>query len=376
MKEILLVTPSFEAGGTNSSLLSLLSSFGECDITIFPMSRCGSFKDKFASVPLVSEDTLLSLWFGNFAEFSVGHKLMALALKPIKKISARFGLNLEKKLLRRTAAKKKFGGYDMVIGYQEGSATEFASLIPAKEHVAWIHCNLHHSKLDYRRYTASYGACNKVVCVSESGKGAFDSIYPQFAGKSTVIYNVINASAIRKASEIPDRLVGQIPENYPVLLSVGRFDPIKQFERIPEIAARLKQHVSNFKWIIVGDGDPNVRKQIQDNITRFDVIDNVILAGFKANPYPLFRRANLYVCTSQSEACPMVFLEANVVGTPVVSNDFPSAHELIDNESAICKLDSMDTTIAKFLNKRSTIVVDVPQVLSRSMTSLEAILTD
>lgn len=47
----------------------------------------------------------------------------------------------------------------------------------------------------------------------------------------------------------------------------------------------------------------------------------------------IWGEADLYVCLSESETCPMVFLEAQLFNLPIVNTYFPSANEFIDNES-------------------------------------------
>lgn len=276
-------------------------------------------------------------------------------------------------MLKRVAHKQIFSGYDTVIGYQEGCATEFAACIPAEKHISWIHCNIRHSKLNFTRYNQSYKRSDTIVCVSQSGKDAFDEIYPMYAAKSIVVYNLIATLDIKSLSLKPEPMLQQIAPNDFVLVTVGRFDYIKQFDKIPEIASSLKKFVPNFKWFIIGDGAHDIKKQIEDNIVKYQVSENIILTGFKSNPYPFFRKADLYVCTSKSEACPMVFLEAYTVGTPVISNDFPSAHELIENASSICNLENMADTISNLIKSEPQQSVGVPKIINQSYSALKTI---
>lgn len=376
MTKILFVIPSFQTGGTNSSLIALLDVLKQYDVTVFSMSQCGAFKERFASVNMINEEFSLSLWFGNFLEFNFWYKVLAFTIKFFKRFTVKIGVDWEKSMLKRVAHKQKFAGFDIVIGYQEGCATEFAAYIPAKKHISWIHCNLKHSELVLNRYEHSYNLSDAIVCVSQNGKNVFDELYPMYALKSVVIYNMINTSNIKSASLIQEPMLQQIEPNDFVIVTVGRFDYIKQFNKIPEIASSLKMFVSNFKWFIIGDGNADIKKQIEDNIEKYQVSGFVKLTGYKSNPYPFFRRADLYVCTSISEACPMVFLEANTLGTPVVSNDFPSAHELISHIGSICSLDAMPKTIAWHLRNSSQENIQIINAASNSYSKLSSIFAE
>ena len=51
----------------------------------------------------------------------------------------------------------------------------------------------------------------------------------------------------------------------------------------------------------------------------FYTLINVQLLGFKENPYPYIKEADLFVCASIHESYCLVVAESLVVGTPVVS---------------------------------------------------------
>lgn len=356
MRKVLFIIPSFEVGGTNTSLLSIINAIkDECDLSVFAISNTGEFKDKFTGTRQINSCKALSLWYGNFNEMGVKDKVFASLIKGFKRLAVFFNLDIENIILKYTAKAKRLSEYDTVVGFQEGNATALASFIPAKNHISWIHCNLKYSNINYKKYINSYGISDNVVCVSKSGQQAFDEIYPNFRHKSTVIYNLINRNKIINLSTAIDNDVVSIPKNTYTILSVGRFHPIKQFSKIPEIAFKIKRYHCNFQWLIAGDGDESEKQAIKHEIQKYGVEKEVTLVGFKDNPYPLFAKADLYVCTSLSEACPMVFLEANVLDTPVVSNDFPSAHELISNSTgSICSLVEMHRVIIGYIGNRCT----------------------
>ena len=145
--------------------------------------------------------------------------------------------------------------------------------------------------------------------------------------------------------------------------------------RIPSIAAKLKEKSLNFKWLIIGDGPEIERNKIQRQMDLCGVNDRVIMLGYKDNPYPYFKRANIYVCTSESEACPMVFLEANTLNTFVISNDFPSAHELIeDGSGTICSISDISNIILQYIDKKSKINIGHNTIMDNSFAKLKILL--
>jgi hypothetical protein len=107
---------------------------------------------------------------------------------------------------------------------------------------------------------------------------------------------------------------------------------VKQFERIPLIAYRIKKLTTKpFFWYIIGSGE--TEETIRSEIKKYNLQKTVVLLGAKDNPYPYVRTADLLVCTSSSESFSYVIAEAKVLHTPVLSNQFPVAKEVVDNMS-------------------------------------------
>lgn len=205
------------------------------------------------------------------------------------------------------------------------------NLAPQKK-ITWIHC-------DYDRAVPSgiselyyYEKFQNIVCVSKYTRNKFVERYPMLADKAIYIYNLLDSYRILSLSEeVIDDI--RFANNVFTIISVGRIDPVKQFVRIPQIAKTLLDDGIDFCWYILG-GPTNSREflKIENEIHTLGVSANVILLGPKSNPYPYFKQSNLYVSTSISEACPMVFNEAKLLGLPIVSLDFESANEFISEE--------------------------------------------
>lgn len=57
----------------------------------------------------------------------------------------------------------------------------------------------------------------------------------------------------------------------------------------------------------------------------------VKLIGFKNNPYPYIKNANLFVCSSRHESFSLVVAESLILSTPVISTYCTGPTELLDN---------------------------------------------
>ena len=104
----------------------------------------------------------------------------------------------------------------------------------------------------------------------------------------------------------------------------------------------------------MGGGSAEDTDKIKTAIESNGVMDKVIMLGARTNPFPYLKRANLLVSTSESEACPMIFNEAKILGTPIVSANFGSAHEFIKQgvDGYISSIEEMHNTISKLIEDK------------------------
>ncbi len=144
----------------------------------------------------------------------------------------------------------------------------------------------------------------------------------------TRIYNpVVTAQAQALALE-PIADAADLAE--PFILAVGRLNQLKRFDRLIEAYAQtdLRKHC---KLLILGDGE--LRAELEQQIARAGLTDQVILGGYELNPYKYMARAEFQVMSSDTEAYPVVLIEALSLGCPVISTDCPSGpREIIQHE--------------------------------------------
>ena len=139
---------------------------------------------------------------------------------------------------------------------------------------------------------------------------------------------------------------------------------IKQFQEIPKIVSNIKKQTSRpFCWYIIGSG--SCEQWIRSEIEKYNVQDSVVLLGPKDNPYPFIRQANLLVCTSMAESFSYVIAEGKILHTPVVSNNFPVAYEVLDeNCGYISSIDEMPELLHKLINDENGIYSKVKESIS------------
>ncbi len=353
MKKVLFIIPTLAAGGTNSSLSSYYSLLKEkYDIRVFPISHIPFNCYVFDKV-LIRQHFLLTCFFANFYDLSWSQKIPSLFLKSFGFLFRFFGVNFGDMLCKSSVRRlEKGNAFDCVVGFEEGRATRFASLFKTKNKIAWIHCNYNAYLPKDKTEEKLYAAFRRVVCVSDYTAKVFTERYPSLIQNTMAIHNVIDTSRIVKMSDEPLDDTRFLHKGI-IILSVGRFSTVKRFREIPLMASKIKSNGIEFLWYVIGPDDGSGELQLFNaNVTKYEVEDCVIWLGGKSNPYPYFKKSDLFVCLSESEACPMVFKEAELLGTPIVTTDFPSAYELInDNNGIISPIENLAESIIFLLDK-------------------------
>lgn len=330
-KNLLFIVPNLRYGGTISSLNVMYSYLkNNYNIWVYTLTYQNDADLSFSN-KIIYPNSLLSLYYSNSKELFGFKKIVALLIKFLcRNIKYRsFSLlNVFMKFDKIKLAKMPF---DKLIAFQEGPATLFGSDIDIHNKIAWVHCSYDYYINDgdeleiYKKY-------NHIVCVSRETSRVFREYYPILSDKVSTIYNLIDEQRILRLSheDINDVIINK---NILNIISVGRISPVKRFECIPEIANDLIKKGVDFHWYIVGPNcSTELKNRIENNIIDYNVKDYVSFIGGRVNPYPYFKACDVCVCLSDSEACPMIFIEANLLGLMVVTTNFPSASEFIKHE--------------------------------------------
>ena len=106
-----------------------------------------------------------------------------------------------------------------------------------------------------------------------------------------------------------------------VLLSVGRLDPVKGFDRLIRCFAKIHERRPEWTLRLVGEGSE--RAKLETLIRENGLEGAVCLTGRldAAGVETEMRRASLYAMASHSEGFGIVLIEAQSCGLPVVAFD-------------------------------------------------------
>ena len=223
--------------------------------------------------------------------------------------------------------------YDIEVAYLECGATKVISTSSNKKakKIAWVHCNLSKkiSNIDSfkRKSIKWYKKFHKIVCVSQDVAKGFNSIYAN-EFDTEVIYNVIDDYSIReKANENVDDF--SFNEKIPTIVSVGRLSIEKRFDRLIEAHKILLAEGILNNLLIIGEGDE--KESLKQTINALGVQDSVTLLGFKGNPYPYIKKADLLACSSDYEGFSSFVAEGLILGKAIATTNCGGMEELLGN---------------------------------------------
>ena len=221
--------------------------------------------------------------------------------------------------------------YDIEVAYLECGATKVISTSTNKKarKLAWVHCDLSKKISNINEFKKKsvnwYKKFNKVACVSRDVERSFKSIYGN-EFDTEVIYNVIDDFSIKeKANENVEGY--SFDKKIPTIVSVGRLSAQKRFDRLIKAHKTLLDEGFSNKLLIIGEGDE--REKLEQLIKTSDLQDTVTLAGFRSNPYPYIKNADLLVCSSDYEGFSSFVAEGLILGKAVVTTNCTGMEELL-----------------------------------------------
>jgi len=136
----------------------------------------------------------------------------------------------------------------------------------------------------------------------------------------TTIYNPVVDNTLSELAAQPLQHPWFDPGQPPVILSVGRLIPQKDFCTLLRAFALLRGE-KNIRLVILGEG--RQRAELAALAQELGVAADLDMPGFVDNPYRYMARASVFALTSLYEGLPGVLIQALACGCPVLSTDCP-----------------------------------------------------
>ncbi len=196
------------------------------------------------------------------------------------------------------------------------------------------------------RYLAN--STDAVISISESEAEDLGSRLPGVRKKIRIIRNVVDPALIRQSAETP--LSSEIAEFFGrhggrnVVVMVARPDPLKNYDLAFASAAEVMRRRKGAAFLFVGIGsdDPASRKLVGEFRGR------VLAVPSAAETAPIVARSAIVMITSRKEGSPLIVLEAQCLGKPVVGTRVAGIRDVVGDgrDGVLCKEDPEEIATA------------------------------
>lgn len=174
-----------------------------------------------------------------------------------------------------------------------------------------------------------YPYARHIVAVSEGVADDLESMLRMDASRISAIPNPIVNGKILTLAEQPVSHPWLVDKSIPVVLAAGRLTPAKDFETLLQ-AFGIARKQRALRLMILGEGE--LRSDLETQVVRLGLTEDVALPGFIDNPYAYMKQADVFVLSSRWEGFGNVLVEAMACGVPVVSTDCPNGPaEILEN---------------------------------------------
>ena len=356
-KKILFVMESMRIGGAEKSLLTVLDKidYEKFDVDLFLFNHSGEllkFIPKNVNILNESEDykifiknrKLSPIRFiikGNLKKSYICIKYLFNVLRSrIKKEKLYIGWDIVSNLFPKLEK-----NYDIAIGFLERKTIYFTvDKVNAKKKIGFIHNDYSSYPYDYIFDNNYFAYFDKIVTVSNHCKEVLKDIFPNYKSKFYVLENMVNEKLIK---EMAKEKVSNINKNIINIVSVGRIEKQKGFDKIISISKILLNKGYRFNWYIIGDGS---KKKELEKMIKINNLNNVFLIGSTTNPYKWMNIANIYVQPSNFEGFGITVKEAKVLNKALVLSNIKEFKEQIKDLNIGYLCDEINDYVNKIEN--------------------------
>lgn len=331
-KKILIVNNNLHIGGVQKALVNLLREIAPVyDVTLLLFYPKGELlREVPEGVPVITAGPWFRTWGMTSADTDTfaGRFSRSFFAALTRIFGRRWTIGIQRIFT------KKLKGYDAAISFLHsgdphmfyGGCNEFVlHCVDARRKITFLHCDYGklHAKCRYNEWI--YEAFDRIAACSEGCRQAFVAVFPQLAGKMTVVRNCHSYAAIRRLA----RVGKHGPEDGRLdLVTVARFGKEKGVLRGIGAVGALRTRKERLRYTVVGDGLEF--EKAKELVRQLKLQDTVFLMGEDVNPYGYIAAADVLLIPSVSEAAPMVIGEAACLGTPVLTTETSSAKEMVE----------------------------------------------
>lgn len=167
-------------------------------------------------------------------------------------------------------------------------------------------------------YRRLYPRADQIICLCDA---AVDDMVKHLGirrDKLVRIYNPVDVEMVRRLAEAPQSPYSGSGSH---VIAMGRLQHEKAYDVLLKAFSSVLKALPQAKLTILGEGP--LEAQLKKQALELGVDQAVTFPGFKKNPWPYVKHADLFVLASRFEGLPNALLEVLALGVPVVATDCP-----------------------------------------------------
>lgn len=166
-----------------------------------------------------------------------------------------------------------------------------------------------------------YQFASGVIAVSQGVADELGTMAPHMKERIRVIPTPVISDDVLRQGDVHVDHPWFTRREKPIIVSAARLEQHKGFLTLLQAFSELRVS-KDARLVILGQG--SMRAQIEAEILRLDLRDDVALVGFQHNPFAYMSKGDAFVLASEFEGLPNVLVQAMAFGTPIVATDCKS----------------------------------------------------
>lgn len=148
----------------------------------------------------------------------------------------------------------------------------------------------------------------------------------------------INYFLSKNVSVIPNPInISKYKENNreKIVVAAGRIAQVKGYDLLIKAWQKVNKIHPDWKLKIYGDGDDNLKKDLNKIINNLELQNSISLCGSTSRLHKIFLKSSIHALSSHEESFGMVILEAQAYNLPTVAFNCPTGPKelILNNES-------------------------------------------
>lgn len=222
--------------------------------------------------------------------------------------------------------------FDIEIAFSQDSIPEVAKSPLKCKKIGFMHLDIAYYP-QKQRILKYLPKLDRIISVSNDANQSILKYLPYVEYKTSIQYNPFCYEDVLSKSIIQDDCSLKLPNLvHPIIMNIASINNVKGQDRLLDASIILKNEGFSFTILVFGEPtDTRYYFKLLGKLNKLQDNNFFRLVPFKNNPFPILRKADIFILPSRSEGFSLVVEEALTLGKPVISTKTSGPVELLEN---------------------------------------------